>query len=225
MRLKKVLLIRRVNLVHKFATGLEAKLTLKDGDSFDEAVGLEYEADYHHLTKILCHVRVSQIADFYALPGLVDFATCQIQTLFQERWSLESFMAVAENLSDASVYQNLSHTAATIAVDHMAEIVADGRFAALEIIGNFSFQLLHKTTKIATDAHAEIERLTRVVHIAEEDQKSTDKFVTSLNQTRNCRQCNSAFGCYAEELEYSHGKLRTLRCSKCRTRHYAASES
>lgn len=54
-----------------------------------------------------------------------------------------------------------------------------------------------------------------MAHIAEETWKSMDKFVTSLNQTKNCRQCNRAFGCEIASFSDANDRRKLLEQGAC----------
>ncbi|XWX00711.1 hypothetical protein V2A60_008732 [Cordyceps javanica] len=175
-------------------------------------------------TLLLQHVDVHDCGDFFNVPKLSGLATSKIKALLANRWSVEVFVAVAERISDNTACTAFRDMMATVAAEHIVELIQHDRFDELDVVGPFSCGVI----KAVAAKLEESENLIRGAKIAfatadQENERSRQCFAV-LEETQMCRHCGKSFNCYVEDEGIGtmvSDRQYVLRCRGCRTRHKA----
>lgn len=86
----------------------------------------------------MCHVRVNEMADYLQIESLSQVATAKIVKILQNKWSVDAFILVAENLRRTMAIQGLQQGLAPLLAQHIGALVQDQRFFELDIVDSFA---------------------------------------------------------------------------------------
>ncbi|KAI0005617.1 hypothetical protein F4779DRAFT_620986 [Xylariaceae sp. FL0662B] len=106
-----------------------------------------YSERQNMLERLLSHVRVNAIGDYYAVTALCGLASSRICQIMQTDWSQEVFISVLEQALESTGDKSFYEMAASLTAEHMAELVAAERFVKLDLPSTFAMGLLQNCSR------------------------------------------------------------------------------
>ncbi|KAI1081224.1 hypothetical protein F5B20DRAFT_79395 [Whalleya microplaca] len=178
--------------------------------------------------RLLSHVRVNAIADYYAVTALCQLANSKICEIIQTEWSPIVFTNVVKEALNSTGDDSFYEMMARLAAEHIAELMEIDTFVKLELPSNFAMGLLQNCSKRLEEAKNEIQKAKMAKADADflrlEFETRNKENELRLNYVNECfenlndiDQCRNS-NCSTEFPFYIESNC-ILRCSKCRCRH------
>ncbi|KAF1812689.1 hypothetical protein P152DRAFT_397143 [Eremomyces bilateralis CBS 781.70] len=173
--------------------------------------------------RLLEHVKVNAIADYYFVSDLKALANAKIMEILEKQFSCEAFVAALNYALKSTTDKALREILGTSAALHIDEFMQDSW------LGNADFFLSILVSKLVEAAAREREGLENIIQdqdsalkaemSSHEIQKSCREAMGMLTR-RQCRNgsCNAEFPCYFEKISSSSPRW-ILRCSRCKCKH------
>lgn len=181
------------------------------------------------LERLLPHIKVNAIGDYYAIPKLCYLANLEIQCILNVRWSPSYFSAVIESATNLTGDRTLHEVLATAAAGNIESLVdAWEIIPCMEMANNVIRKVVaanRETVKRYDDQitglQAQIAALKQESENGEKARKNVRLFIDLLNRTPNCRNnsCKETFPLYMEPQGHPAHPSYALRCTSCKCRH------
>ena len=196
--------------------------------------------------QLLLHIKVNAIGNFFQIEQLMELATSNIQGILNRKWSAVSFAVTSEKACKSTDDQQLLAILASIAKDHLEELVELPDFEDLTIMKYYGVSVLQSVVKDykarkdstqtqLTQVHKKLqerESHIRSLTLERDDFENRTGRITDniqdclgvLYQTKHCRNttCDTGFGCFIEYSDNTREPKYLLRCKRCRCRHFQA---
>jgi hypothetical protein len=182
--------------------------------------------------RILCNIAVNAIADYYAIPDLIQLANDKIRTILMSTWHVDGFVDVIKDSFNTTNDKDLQSLISFHAASHIDELLKSGSF---KNPNDVSVQFYFNVIKHLNEKHQSLLRETSVLnHELEARQAEIDVLNashTALNEavllqrtTMECRNvnCSGRFDSYIESPGrslYSGNTSCIVRCKICKCKH------
>lgn len=179
------------------------------------------------IERLLRHLQVNAIANYYDIPGLLDLAKSNIEGIL--RTYSKAVPRILREISTSNAHTNLYPIVATAVSERSSikELFEEDGMETVELDTSLSKEIAIACGKRINKKDSVLkcfeslctEKLTENAVIT----TAIDTCLTKLSNTSKCRHCGHTFACIiqsGEEVEAGvHRPTYTLRCRDCRTRH------
>ncbi|OKL61395.1 hypothetical protein UA08_03848 [Talaromyces atroroseus] len=193
------------------------KSSKAEPDFSEWTVDTEYKADAL-LAMLEPHIGVNAIADYYDIPPLKDRAQAMIFFILRTSWSARGFLGAVGEVYKTTADKRLHNIMATMAMDHLHELIGIKEFADMDIPSAFAIDVIRRTGKRLRETEDSF-------HFAKardlrEINESLKSAVLKIDATAKCRHCSAKFsGVVRERHHPGQHSTYLVRCRRCGTKH------
>ncbi|EXK40912.1 hypothetical protein FOMG_04479 [Fusarium oxysporum f. sp. melonis 26406] len=230
---------------YKLAPETEKPVQVKDGDEKSEEGEIDSEDDNMSkdspasqkiedktAEKILSHLRVNAIADYYNIEKLAKHSTSKIYTILQDDLDFLILPKIIEEMSTTTRDADLRSLIAKATAKYIGELTSLQVLRTLELEHNLAIDILEAYGKRIQPLLEDLSAA-RVLQNSYKQARNVQQrhknltvakirsVLELLENTTKCRNCNKEFGCYIQEPAgaVNDPSRYALRCSGCQCRH------
>jgi hypothetical protein len=168
--------------------------------------------------RILCNIAVNAIADYYAIPDLIQLANDKIRTILMSTWHVDGFVDVIKDSFNTTNDKDLQSLISFHAASHIDELLKSGSF---KNPNDVSVQFYFNVIKHLNEKHQSLLRETSVLNASH---TALNEAVLLQRTTMECRNvnCSGRFDSYIESPGrslYSGNTSCIVRCKICKCKH------
>ncbi|EWG44709.1 hypothetical protein FVEG_05706 [Fusarium verticillioides 7600] len=182
--------------------------------------------------KIVSHLRVNAIADYYGIQKLANLSTRRIAFLFKSNTDFSVIPQVIAEMATANRDPETRSVIASATAQHIEELAASQALQTIDLEHQLTIEILEacgkRIQKLVEDLSAANEvnnKHNETIRKLEGDRDLAAQKVTNIMQqvgsTTKCRNCKNHFGCYIEEPAniLEEASRYVIRCQSCNCRH------
>ncbi|KAF5723135.1 speckle-type POZ [Fusarium mundagurra] len=198
-------------------------------DSMTEASRASQRIADETVYKIVSHLRVNAIADYYNIEKLAKLSTSKIESILKKEVDFHIIPQVIAEMSTANRDSELRSVIASATARYIAELASSQALRTIDLEHQLTIEILEacgkRIQKLVEDLSALHELKDKVISKLEGDRDVTAANVRAIIQklqaTPKCRNCKKDFWCWIEELAFAPAEIPrySLRCRSCQYRH------
>jgi hypothetical protein len=182
--------------------------------------------------RILCNIAVNAIADYYAIPDLIQLANDKIRTILMSSSHVDGFVDVIKDSFNTTNDKDLQSLISFHAASHIDELLKSGSFKnPIDVSVQFYFSIIkhlsekHKSLLRQTSGlENELETRQAEIDVLTTSRSALNEAVLLQRATMECRNvnCSGRFDSYIESPGrslYSSNSSYIVRCKICKCKH------
>ncbi|PNP82175.1 hypothetical protein FNYG_04364 [Fusarium nygamai] len=196
-----------------------------DDDKMSEDSSATEEREDDTAFKILFHLRVNAIADYYNIEKLGKISTSKIEAILRGDLDFMVIPQVIQEMSISNRDADLRSLIAKATAKYIEELTSSEVLRTLDLEHELTVEILEacgrriqELVETTSAARSSQERQGRITTLSA---SKISKAIGLLKKTKSCRNCSLGFGCYIEPPEnvLTEGSAFILRCESCNCRH------